>query len=191
VTDVRCFWIEPTERVRVSLRRYSRDDARCPGPYRTWHNASVVIGEDQAKHHEEGWAMGFGREPTDEERSDGRWPVKCDHCDYRFTEEDERQVNGDLIYVADDGREISLRDAEPGAMWEAPWIGRRGEGWTGPDGRSLAVQHPDGASWWIDGPAKDGGRWTRTGEPPNISVTPSILSPDYHGFLTDGVLREC
>lgn len=33
--------------------------------------------------------------------------------------------------------------------------------------------------------------WTRTGEPPLVSVTPSLdigSEPKWHGFLTDGVL---
>jgi hypothetical protein len=34
------------------------------------------------------------------------------------------------------------------------------------------------------------GKWTRTGEPPNITVTPSlnVNNDTWHGFLTDGVL---
>jgi hypothetical protein len=49
-----------------------------------------------------------------------------------------------------------------------------------------------GGEWAIDMPSIDGGKWSRTGTVPKISVTPSILIPDkYHGFLTDGTLRDC
>jgi hypothetical protein len=44
--------------------------------------------------------------------------------------------------------------------------------------------------WTIDGLASSGGRWTRTGEAPNFTVTPSILTPKYHGYLTAGVLTD-
>jgi len=61
----------------------------------------------------------------------------------------------------------------------------------GPDGRSLVCIVPTGEDWYVDGPAANGPGWTRTGEPPLVTVTPSIQTPNYHGFLTGGVLREC
>ena len=60
-----------------------------------------------------------------------------------------------------------------------------------PEYTSLIVMTP-GGEWAIDMPSIDGGKWSRTGTVPKISVTPSILIPDkYHGFLTDGTLRDC
>lgn len=78
----------------------------------------------------------------------------------------------------------------------------------GVDGRKWICKTP-GGPWMIDGPAKGGGGWSRTGEAPNLSVTPSIhitverplavYTPGakgtrtetcYHGFLTEGVLRS-
>ncbi len=55
-----------------------------------------------------------------------------------------------------------------------------------------------GGTWCVDCPATGGGHWTRTGEPPNVTATPSIhLSPgvgpphEWHGFLTAGALVTC
>ena len=56
---------------------------------------------------------------------------------------------------------------------------------------------PNGAGGWtttdragIRGtgfPAQKGPRWTVTGTPPNITVTPSIdASPQWHGWIKDG-----
>ena len=66
-----------------------------------------------------------------------------------------------------------------------------------PNRLPLLVQLPDGA-WCMDGiaskdPSKKG--WTVTGEPPNITVSPSINSspgyPDgYHGFLQNGIISD-
>lgn len=55
----------------------------------------------------------------------------------------------------------------------------------------LIVCLPDGAWWAIDqcyAGAKEG--WTVTGLPPCVTVRPSIVSPGYHGWLTDGVLSD-
>lgn len=55
----------------------------------------------------------------------------------------------------------------------------------------LAVVTPAGL-FCIDCPQTDPpyDYWVRTGEPPHVSVTPSINVNDdeWHGFLTDGVL---
>lgn len=44
----------------------------------------------------------------------------------------------------------------------------------------------------LDCPATDEphGKWTRTGEPPMVTVTPSlnVNHEEWHGFLTEGVL---
>jgi hypothetical protein len=94
-----------------------------------------------------------------------------------------------------------LRDAMPGAMWDADWMPDR---FKGPDGRCLVVVCPDGYQWMIDGQASNCTRpddsehkcWVRHGEPPNITVDKngntcqagggSIGTSGYHGFLRDG-----
>ena len=51
---------------------------------------------------------------------------------------------------------------------------------------------PNGSSFCLDWRSYDGnnyGRgWTRTGEPPNVTVTPSIVFDGWHGWVRDGEL---
>jgi hypothetical protein len=63
----------------------------------------------------------------------------------------------------------------------------------GPDGRTLIVRLPDRRDWIIDGPSSNGNGWTRTGLPEDgtLDVNPSILTPEYHGFLRNGALVNC
>jgi hypothetical protein len=108
-------------------------------------------------------------------------------CPYLFEDGDEWQVFQELLYVCKvTGEEMTLRKARIGAMWDASWYLEKG-----PDGLSLVVRLPDGHDWHVDGPASNGGGWTRTGDAPRITVRPSILTPKYHGWLTDGQLVEC
>ena len=61
--------------------------------------------------------------------------------------------------------------------------------------KPLYVQLPDGP-FCVDSKVSNGNHgWTVTGEPPNITVSPSINSspgyPDgYHGFLQNGVISD-
>lgn len=92
-----------------------------------------------------------------------------------------------------DGSPLSRWLLAPGAMW---WS-KGPEGDPKCDGRlCLYVKTPGG--WWnIDGSAFDqckggyyGEGWKRTGEPPLITVTPSIHFPgSYHGVLEQGELK--
>lgn len=54
----------------------------------------------------------------------------------------------------------------------------------------LGIVLPSGEYWVVDQVAAGGGGWTVTGEPPNLTARPSVLSPMYHGWLTDGVLSD-
>jgi hypothetical protein len=89
--------------------------------------------------------------------------------------------------------------APPGAMWNAHWFRecRHESGLyydRNPDGIVLCVRTP-GGDWIVDGPSfrdkKESGSWTRTGTIPNVTVTPSILQPNYHGWLRNGQLVRC
>jgi hypothetical protein len=124
------------------------------------------------------------------------WPTTCSVCGEVLN------FDGDF----DDG----WRSRQGGYIWRRPDTGEEHRhqhefgagamfdvsGWSaheGPDGRALGVVTPPGGNgdlWLIDGPASSGGFWTRTGEPPHLTVTPSILTPNYHGFLQDGVLTD-
>jgi hypothetical protein len=190
-----CFLLSPIDRCVVSFRRYSRTEAApCPAE-RDYHNASVVIAEEVFPLDD---TTGRGSIPDGSEKSDPRWPARCD-CGYQFTADDHWQVNRDRLHSrSDGGPPCTLRDAPPGAMWDAHWMGRRGH--VGPDGRFLVVRTPDGSDWQIDGRSFNADRsvqsdsgWTRTGEAPRITARPSILfhHTGYHAFLTDGVLVPC
>lgn len=207
---VRCFLLTETDRAWRYLRRFntSSDDDKCSDE-RTFHNAqhriAVVSGFEKD-------ADGCWKHRADETppppKNDPRWPLKCDHCSYQFKDTDAFQVYDDHVLVTDDGREFSIRNAPPGAMWYADWLG---ENYAGPDGRALMVRCPDGRDWLIDGAAsnctmkEDRGPfgkahrcWVRHGTPPLITVDKNgktcaagagsiDTKHKYHGFLRDGV----
>lgn len=81
-----------------------------------------------------------------------------------------------------------------GAIIDANIYGRHNAHNVYPDGRSLVVTLPSLEHWYIDGPSSnDGNGWVRTGsvEDGTLNVTPSILTPKYHGWIKDGFLVEC
>ena len=197
--------VRPAERSRRSLRRYCSGDG-CPGPG-SYHDAHTLIDVVEDKLNAEGYFTG----PTDGwDPADPRWPVKCQHCDYVFTDADPRQVFHEHIYVDDAGGEHTLRDRTPGMMWNAHWMP---EWCRGPDGLSLVVVCPGGTQWMIDGQASnctmpsDLGPfdqahrcWVRHGDPPNLTVDKngrtcqagagSIQAGQYHGFLRNGEFTD-
>lgn len=91
---------------------------------------------------------------------------------------------------------------QPGDMWYAEWVTNHPflspqykQNWA--DKRPpIIVCLPNGQTWLVDGLCGDGhgGRkdygWTVTGEAPNITVSPSINDPGYHGFLQNGVFTD-
>lgn len=195
---MQCFLIERSGQDRVALRRYSSNVA-CPARRNAaYHEAKNVI------------ATVDGDEPTrsgrlalaDYPASDPRWPTRCE-CGYVFTAADEWQVFTETLYRRADGSpgEIVLREAPPGAMWDASWYH---EWRTGPDGKAIIVVCPDGSQWFIDGPASNCTMpndqahrcWVRHGTPPLLTVDKnghtcaagagSIAVKGYHGFLRNG-----
>lgn len=75
----------------------------------------------------------------------------------------------------------------PGACWDGLEFGH--SDYVGPDGHSLNLVLPSLETWCIDGPSSSGERpWKRTGRPEDgtLTVTPSIKTPKYHGFVTQG-----
>jgi len=51
----------------------------------------------------------------------------------------------------------------------------------------IIVLTPNGKEWCVDAKSSNGDGWVVTGEPPKITCHPSIVVPDYHGFLREGV----
>lgn len=55
----------------------------------------------------------------------------------------------------------------------------------------IVVCLPGGRVFCVDGKSAGGGGWTVSGDPPRITVTPSInWEGHYHGWLIDGVLSD-
>lgn len=198
---VRCFMLEPIERAQVGLRRYTHWD-KSPDQHH-YHSALNQISEcfSRIVMEPDGQWVFRHVEPLMPSHQDPRWPTHC-KCGYGFLESDEWQVFTRTLYRRSDTGELTtIDDAPPGAMYDALWI----PWWGGPDGLSLMVKCPNGASWWIDGrasnctmPDDDTHRcWIRHGDPPRITVDKagvtcaagagSIQAGDYHGFLRDGV----
>ena len=188
-----CVLLIATDRASLSLRRYAAD-SRCTVSGHGVHNARTLIGTAPIVVSERGtWDIEGVDQPP---HSDSRWPTHC-VCGYAFQESDTWQLFKSRLYERQDTHEqLTLHEAEPGMLWDAPWFLDFKDPWAGPDGRSLIMRLPGNGEWAIDGPSSNGPGWTRTGEPPSITVRPSILShpssagPGYHGFLTDGVLSD-
>lgn len=212
---VTCFWLEPTDRAEVGLRRYSPSSGNletpCPREGGKWgyHGALAVLsdvliewsdvrpeGRNHWFHDDDRYGVPDFAYPG---RDDPRWPASCD-CGYEFTADDPWQEWVDRLYRrADNGGLVRLSDAPDGAMWDAIFYP-----WKGPDGRSLVVKCPGGDEWAIDSRASNCTMpddnehrcWIRHGEPPAITVDKngktcaagggSIQAGNYHGFLRDG-----
>jgi hypothetical protein len=199
---IECFLIVPSLYVYRSLRRYASivdGDAPCP-VVASFHNGQVLI--DRVEDSDKTAVIGDNWPHTDP-----RWPVRCE-CGYAFQPTDPWQLFLEREYQRVDASEyMTLKTAPAGAMWNAEWF--RGYPWcSGPYGRSMMVKLPNGNDWLIDGPASNCTRpnephkcWIRHGEPPKLTVNKtggdtcaagagSILSGNYHGFLTDGYLVD-
>lgn len=199
--EIRCFLLERTDLARRSLRRYAsiRDGAPAGCGF---HNASVVV-EDSVPFASEWNGKGDDSWPHD----DPRWPTHC-ACGHEFQPGDEWQHNLDRLFrCASTGRLFRHQDAPIGAMAfgvscgpaSAQALARGVKGGWKHDGAALdhlSVKLPDGTWWCIDEPAsrdyREGGSgWDRTGEPPDVTANPSILTGAYHGWLRSGRLVEC
>lgn len=215
--ETRTYWLEPIDEVAVGLRRYHSSgepfSMQCSGGY---HSALVYLERQPARYQER-----EDRSPILDSRpetppDDPRWPAKCQHCDYLFTDQDRRQDWQELIYRRPDtgqefvlhagapANELGIPSAPPGASWNAWWMP---SAWRRPDGVYLMVRLPNGHDWSVDSEAGNCARkgdahqcWVRHGDPRQARVTVdkngdtcaagagSIQAADYHGFLRDGVL---
>jgi len=182
MAEIRCLLLEPTDQVARWLRRYTAG-GRCQVTPLGYHDAMVRI-EDGPVTLDGARPWLVRSQPAHDYDGDPRWPASCP-CGRRFDPPDAAQVFCSRIYRdAVSARAWPLRAAPVGAIWEAPWYGC-----AGPDGRCWVVRTP-GGDWVIDGTASGGGRWTRTGTPPRLTVSPSILVRGYHGWLRDGLLVD-
>ncbi len=207
--EIKCFWIEPTDRERRYLRRYSGKSV-CTGGGTfgmSYHDAMVFLDEAPEAMSEDGTHWVSNGQTAVDFKDHPSWPTHC-ACGYEFTDADDRQLFSSHIYRrADTGEEMTLRDAPDGAMWDAWWFHGH-TGWCGDDGMALMCKVPVNHDWHIDGPCNNCTRpnephkcWVRHGVVPNITVDKngntcaagagSILTPTWHGFLQNGILRSC
>lgn len=177
--DIACFFLTPMAFAQQSLRRFTLNGTCSGAPW--GHNARVVTGSIEYP----GDLMGEGKDSTPHD--DPRWPKVCASCAYEFRPEDEWQTNLRRAMKRGDHGAMwtTIEDAPVGAMWYADWYP-----WKGPDGQCLVVKTP-GGDWVVDRPHEGGRGWTRTGNPPFVTASPSIHFPErYHGWLRDGVLID-
>jgi hypothetical protein len=188
--QIKCVLFERAPEIARFYRRYSSSTPcpAMPGEY-SYHDATVpmdVVPLEGDTIHEQDMP------PKD----DPLWPKMCDRCkQYAFVDDDRWQVFVDWRFRnTETGEIVNFRNLQVGAMYDCHWYGKD---MRGPDGKALVVILPDRTPWCIDGCAHPPGQppvmpaWTRTGTPPNVSASPSILTPGYHGWLKDGVLTDC
>lgn len=204
-----CFFLEPTGRLSVSLRRYrspkGHDELVCPVSRGGYHNASRFFQEEPEERDDKG-AVVNGLQPV-LPRDDPRWPRVCP-CGYEFQEEDEWQRFTSRVYRrTDTGEEMTLEKAPPGAMWYADWF----DDVFVPQGKHVLVVKTPGGEWVVDSQASNCGLpedrqqkqhhcWIRHGDPPLVTADKdgktcsagagSIQCGDYHGFLRHGFLED-
>jgi len=184
MTDL--FIAEPDGTCRVSLRRFRYGESGSEH----YHNAMAVISES---------APEYGRDPDGIRRTpedliahdDPRWPAACG-CGCQFTAADSWQVIQHSWYEGGGHRfawGIGAWEGPPGAMIRAEWADHPGRP------PAWIVFLPNGTHWSTNDRASAGGNrigsyWDVTGEPPCITVHPSIddrtPSREWHGWIRDG-----
>lgn len=186
---IACFLLERAGLTAVGLRRYASSGGPgrpCPGRL-GYHSATVYLADlpdDEARIRRD------HPPPAD----DPRWPTACE-CGYVFGPDDQRHVWTEHLYRRADGASPELHSVHPstpraapaGAIWRADWLEPAHRG---PDGRAYMVRLPVG-DWCPDMPSTDGKAWTRTGEAPRFTCSPSVWMDKprgWHGHLRDGVL---
>lgn len=204
-----CFWLEPTDKSQLYLRRFHVSSESCSKSGHGYHNAKIPFGIQPVRKNAEGYHLGY--DDLKPAPNDSRWPTHC-ACGYAFTPEDAYQVFNDSIYRrTDTGEEIPRREAPAGALWRAWWLEPHT---VGPDGICLMCLTP-GGEWCIDDRASNCTMpddnvhkcWVRhgdptdplglkTGQPLHVDKNGltcqagagSIQCGNYHGFLHAGHL---
>lgn len=191
--DIKCFLLEDLRTSRYCLRRYvSSDKAKCSRPdgYHNAHSDPIADRPDPDFKRGDKYYGVCGMNPPEINHADPRWPKAC-ACGYAFTEDDPWQISaGGLYRRKDNGEIVTWRDAPAGSVAEAKWWKENEWMVRLPDGSDfITCQRATNCRCPKDKPEHR--CWTTTGTPPNITVTPSIQTGRWHGFLTNGVLRSC
>lgn len=112
-------------------------------------------------------------------------------------------MSGYRVFLVDNSDpDFHEKIKKPLAMWYAPWYHDPAEGKIDAEKHFLSIHYqndwsdkrpplcvrcPNGSIWVPDQKSSNGTGWKVTGEAPNISCSPSISVPGYHGFLRDGL----
>lgn len=203
--DIPCFLIEPTGRVAQSLIVYTYDSGEeCGEGKDRYHRGEVALPIVE-------WPAG-DRDYPDVRLDDETltWPTRCDRCGVELPANIwRRSASSSRIFRnVTTGEEYSAAHRAPvGAMFRTPWLASVCRA---PDGGDPLTVNTPGGHWTIDLCASgceearkplaerlaSGHRcWQWSGTPPLVTATPSIAinmsSPGgYHGWLTNGVLRD-
>ena len=182
---IQCFAMDHSGVTRLYMTRHSLMECE-PG---VRHSVSVLWKEAPS-------TESIPHTGLPEVRALPEWPKSCG-CGRKFTDKDGWLISPvDVFIHRETGEKIIQHDFSHGAIFPVLWHGPQHHG---PDGQSLAV-HTPGGTWFIDAWCKkDGKRWNRTGEIPNITVDAPFetqwndLEGKPHkwcGELKNGVLTE-
>jgi hypothetical protein len=117
---IKCFWLEPTDREKRYLRRYS-SGSDCSGPM-SYHDAMAFLDESREVMSGDGTHWVDSGQTAADFKDHPLWPARC-ACGYEFAATDDWQLFNSHIYRrADTSEEMTLRDAPTGAMWDATWF---------------------------------------------------------------------
>jgi hypothetical protein len=165
--SIKVFFLEPTNKVRQFLRRYSREGGECSdlrnGGFHEAH--TVMLGDvdvpempmsttepGEREYHmlETGTAIVENGMIGPIAVDDPRWPTQCT-CGYKFQDNASKRYWPQRLYRSSaDGSLHTLRDAPIGAMWHVDYTGH-----TGPDGKCLVVRIHGRHDWMVDSRASN------------------------------------
>lgn len=141
------------------------------------------------------------------------WPTTCEYCGVDFSAQTWYRSSGfeHLYRRKDTGEELLLRNVKPGALYFAPWLDQM---FTPQREHCINAVLPDGSTWTIDSQANnctipdDRAQqqhhcWViePNSDLDHLTVSKvgatcaagagSIMTPQWHGFLRNGVFVSC
>jgi len=203
-----CVFLQSTNKLQRYLRRYCTTEAEHCNGRMSYHDTMIpfdIVDEADRTY-----------ESQDKNNHVEGYPERCS-CGYVFVPDDHWQVFTDRLYQKPDGTMIATRDCEPGSMWFMPWLDVK---YKPQLEHVLVVKCPGDHIWIVDSEASNCNRkaeivagaypgrlqedhhcWEIVGTLPLITVRlcstvpghpggGSILFPDFHGMLENGVLRD-
>ena len=184
--DIRCCFMKETNLVRRSLRCWAYEGRCSHRPNKGVHSRLVTLDEVEFTQHN-------GEIPNYEIATENAsWPSEC-LCGYSFNSpKTQRKVLAQRIYEDEDGNHLTMDEFPLGAMWYVHNLVDGSKHWHERGGGPHLFVKTPGGNWDIDNVCKENDGWRRSGEPPLITVSPSInFRGIYHAVLKDGILESC